>query len=293
MLILLPLVLTFQPESRSATATPIGGGGQIAFTTNRNGYDEIYIMEADGSNHRRITNSQANNYLGPGAWSPDGKRIVFSSERDNRWGEIYTMDVDGTNIHRLTNNRTPDWSPAWSPDGNSIAFTGGSKNAQQIHVMDADGKNVRQLTTNGNNVLPSWSPNGKFIVFTSTRNGRHQIFRIEASGANEIALMSRDCNCGSPVWSRDGKYIVFDANTEGNREIFIIDADGSNQRLVSDLGKIWAMFNPAFSPDSRQIAYQSVSEDGGYEIFVMNVDGSNPRNLTRNKADDYTPAWSP
>ena len=95
------------------------GPSKIAFVSNEDGNQEIYVMDADGSNPTRLTNNpdvdtQPN-------WSPDGAGLVFVSERDGNQ-EIYVMNADGSNPTRLTNNSDVDFLPAWSPDGTSIAF---------------------------------------------------------------------------------------------------------------------------------------------------------------------------
>ena len=164
-------------------------GKQIAFMSDRDGHVnirgrptyEIYVMDADGGNQQNLTNDPNND--GAPSWSPDGKRIVFSSDRDNDRDhniEIYAIDTDGGNQQRLTNNLTEDEYPAWSPDGRRIAFSarraGHFENefgiTYEIYVMDADGGNEERLTENRNNDWhSSWSPDGKRIAFASDRKG--------------------------------------------------------------------------------------------------------------------------
>ncbi len=117
--------------------------------------EDIYLMNADGSNIRRLTRHAAVNYQA--VWSPDGGRIVFDSTRDGNW-EIYVMNADGSHVVRLTRNQRVDARPVWSPDGTKIAFhsRGGSEQSE-IYVMDADGSNVRRLTTNDIfDIHPDW-----------------------------------------------------------------------------------------------------------------------------------------
>ena len=135
---------------------------RIAFMSDRDGNWEIYVMDIDGKNQRKLTNNRHDD--GYPSWLPDGKRIVFTSKRDgNR--EIYVMDADGGNQLNLTNNRwSDDEYPSWSPDGKRIAFVSDRdkkvKNfliTSEIYVMDADGRNQQKLTNNphtdGN---PAW-----------------------------------------------------------------------------------------------------------------------------------------
>ena len=83
---------------------------QIAFVSDRDGNEEIYVMDTDGKNQRNLTNNRSSD--DDPSWSPSGKRIAFSSKRDGN-DEIYVMDTDGQNPRQLTNNPLHDYEPAW------------------------------------------------------------------------------------------------------------------------------------------------------------------------------------
>ena len=134
---------------------------QIAFASQRDGNHEIYVMDADGGNQRNLTNDLHLDW--DPSWSPDGKRIVFVSQRDghfrSRFGitsEIYVIDADGMNEQRLTENPQNDWFPSWSPDGKRIVFSSQRDGhfetkfaiTHEIYVMEADGGNQQRLTEN-------------------------------------------------------------------------------------------------------------------------------------------------
>ncbi|MFY9558375.1 MAG: winged helix-turn-helix domain-containing protein, partial [Blastocatellia bacterium] len=121
-------------------------GSTIAFWSNRDGKNEIYVMDPDGSNVRRLTNNLADDDVP--RWSPDSRKIVFDSERDGN-KEIYVMDADGGNQTRLTRNDAIDSAATWSPDGSKIAFSSNRDNSYpfnfDIYVMNPDGSDVRRI----------------------------------------------------------------------------------------------------------------------------------------------------
>ena len=284
---------------------------QITFVSKRDGNREIYVMDADGGNQQRLTNHPDNDW-NP-SWSPDGKRIVFHSNRDGHvhvihgrpTSEIYVMDTDGGNPQNLTNNPGNDISPSWSPDGKRIAFSSdrdwdkGDHNSE-IYVMDADGRNPQNLTNDLNaDYSPSWYPDGKRIVFSSRRDGHfenefgitEEIYVMDADGGNQQRLTENRKNDWHPSWSPDGKRIAFAADRKGrfeNFEIYVMDADGGNQQRLTE-NRVYD-YSPSWSPDGKRIAFTS-ERDGNSEIYVMDADGGNQRNLTNNRHSDFGPAW--
>ena len=292
---------------------------RIAFASDRNGHVhprlgwptfEIYVMEVDGNNQRRLTNNP--NLDTHPSWSPDGKRIVFTSERDGN-SEIYVMDADGGNQRRLTENPKNDQFPSWSPDGERIAFMSdreGNFLHFDIYVMDADGGNQQNITNNPfDERYPSWSPDGERIAFSSRREGNFEnkfgitdeIYVMDADGKNTRRLTNNRKTDSSPSWSPDGKRVVFSSDRDGNREnyeIYVMDADGANpQRLTNN---DFYDAHPSWSPDGKRIVFSS-DRDGHFigefgitsEIYVMDADGKNTRRLTNNRKRDSFPSWSP
>ena len=221
-----------------------------------------------GGNEQRLTENP-NRDSSP-SWSPDGKRIVFSSDRDGRFNyEIYVIDADGGNLQRLTNTPDEDKSPSWSPDGKRIVFSARRKGhfenkfaiTAEIYVMDADGRNEQRLTENlFSDWDPSWSPDGKRIAFASDRKGgfnNFDIYVMDANGRNEQRLTASPKNDWSPSWSPDSKRIVFSSGRDGNREIYVMNTNGRNlQNLTnnrhSDTHPAWLNLPFSVSPAGKQ-----------------------------------------
>jgi hypothetical protein len=259
---------------------------QIAFVSTRDGNSEIYVMYADGSAVRRLTNNPATDERP--AWSPDGTRIAFQSDRDGNW-EIYVVGVDGTGLRRLTTHAAIDAEPSWSPDGSRIAFHSNRDGNWEIYVVGVDGTGLRRLTTHAaNQRQPSWSPDGSQIAFISSRDGPYQLYVMNADGSGVRRLTIQAAGDAQPRWSPDGRRIVFYSNRDGNLEIYLMNADASGTfRLTNNAAEDQ---QPSWSPDGSRIAFAS-DRDGNMEIYTMNADGSSVQRLTTFSGLDWMPAW--
>jgi pimeloyl-ACP methyl ester carboxylesterase/dipeptidyl aminopeptidase/acylaminoacyl peptidase len=270
-------------------------GQVIAFTSERDGNSEIYVMNADGSNPQRLTDDPA--YDAWPTWSPDGSRIAFMSDRSGN-PDIYVMDADGSNVRQLTSDPANDIWPEWSPDGRRIAFPSRRDGNFELYVINADGTNLQRLTnTPGHEDFPAWSPDGTKIVFSRIEGdeGTYVMAVPDGTAADGDEQQLLDFPVLEPAWSPDGTRIAFGSDQEGFRGLYVMDADGGNLQKLSSTR---AGENcPAWSPDGAWIAFASW-RDGDGEIYVMDADGveqgsRNLQKLTDNRFEEEFPAWRP
>ena len=280
------------------------GGGIIAFTSERDGYEDIFAINTDGSGVRNITNHPISDDTDP-QWSPDGSQIAFASTRSGR-GDIYVMavpdgtDADCSNARRLTHHSRVDADPTWSPDGARIAFVSLRDGNAEIYVVDIDGNNLQRLTQNTYNDFEiDWSPDGTYIAVSSQTGMYGNIYLIDVEAALQDPagharqqLTDTDAHDAFPAWSPDGSRIAFISNREGGRnwEIYVMDADGGNQERLTYTDAIDGP--PSWSPDGTRIVFES-DRDGDFELYVMAADGTDVRPLTDNSVPDRNPDWRP
>jgi TolB protein len=175
-------------------------GGRLAFMTNRDGNMEIYSVNRDGSNLRRVTRHPGNDSTP--TWSPAGNQIAFTSDRSGS-PQIYIVDADGLGQpRRITSESWADratWSPA---PYNEIAYAGRTGPGFDIKIFSLEQGQIRTITDGtGSNESPSWAPNGRHLAFASTRAGRTHIFTIARDG-NDLRQVTRTGNNVQPSWSR-------------------------------------------------------------------------------------------
>lgn len=154
-------------------------GKHIVFCSKRTGHLELHIMDADGSNVRKLT-EVPNCYNGGPFFSPDGKRVIFRSDRKEKERlQLYVINSDGTGEKALTDNdKWIFWAPFWHPDGKHIIYTAAdhtdpmARPNYDLYWMNVESQKMSRLTFSpGQDVLPVFSPDGKQVMWTSSRDG--------------------------------------------------------------------------------------------------------------------------
>ena len=266
--------------------------GELAFVSDRDGNNEIYLMYSDGSAARNLTNHPANDRHP--SWSPDGSRLAFASRRDDDSFDIYVLEVDSLAVTRLTfegeNNR-----PAYSPDGSRIAFVSDRYGDKDIMVMNADGSSQLQLTFDvDDDDQPSWSPDGNSIAYASGPNGQRDVTVIQsADGSAVITLTSNAGDNFHPAWLKDStrSLLAFTSNRSGNEDIYVIDpVTGAGLRQVTTAGSVERQ--PGWSADGELMLFVSDRDNvGERNVYSMAGDGSNLTRLTPDGSNDREPKW--
>ncbi len=287
-------------NASSAGAIVPGPNGRIAFESSRTGNNEIFTMGPDGSTQINITHNPANDVFP--AWSPDGSKITFSSDRAEAGNlDVYVMNADGSGVTRLTNSPGEDRGTSWTSDGQTIVFhSARDRDASHnfdVFKMNADGTNQTKIFTNGSAAYVCGDSTNGIIVFNSNGDplgtnppnppvGNNppqrdfEIFTMDINGGNVFQVTNNQVLDSGPKWSPDCQTIAYNSlDAGGSLDVHRVNADGTNDVNLTNAPGVFDAF-AAWSPDGTRIVFSS-NRDVNFEIYTMNaLDGSNVQRLT-------------
>jgi TolB protein len=257
---------------------------------------EIYVVDYDGANETRITNSRDLN-LNP-SWSHDARGIVYSAYRRGGAPDLFISFIYTGVLQDLTKGRFARNGgaslPVFSPDGRRIVFHATAENgsAPDLFVINTDGTNLRRLTTHPDSeTTPTWSPSGNEIAFTSDRTGRPQIYIMNADGTGAPRrLPIPDGEADRATWApAPFNEIAYYARTGAGYDIKIHElATGQTRQITFGEG---SNESPAYSPSGRHLSFTSTRGSGLSQVYTIGRDGTGLRQVTRT-GNNQTPDWS-
>lgn len=228
----------YKPNSRE---------GSTRFNDNRRLH--IFLVDIGTKEVRQLTSGIY--YEHSLAWSPDGRRIAFISDRDENPRafnyDIFTVAPSDGAVHQLTHTQNAEYGPVWSPDGDSIAYLGTKRpitssettmEDTHVWVMDSDGSNRREVgpVLDARHGFPGWSADGRHLYFTAQQQGSTRLFRIPASGgAAELVAPAADTSGVIRNWSTAaGDTVAFAMSLRsGDAELFTVRAGDRPKQLTN------------------------------------------------------------
>ncbi len=305
---------TFTPTAtRSPTPTPRYPGdmkGRIVFTRKSTPWSddtsEIWVLDLDTGLLAQLTHNNAVDWIP--SWSPDGKRIAFTTKRQGNY-DIWVMNADGSNQKPWITLPAWDEYARWSPDGSRVAFastgeTNGTPNSEIF--VGSSNTNLRRVTRNtGADQWPSWSPDGQQLACSSDRDGNWDVYVFAADGGNDTNWTADTADEVQPAWSPDGQWIAFIRKaqiTPGEAanfgDVWIGKRDRSEFRRLTQDGRAG---DAAWSPDGNYIVFAhswdstgdgDVTLEDASNLWAVPVYGGKPFVLTEGKNQDYAPQWT-
>lgn len=231
----------------------------------------------------------------------DGKRVLFTSERDNGLPQLYSINLDGTDERRLTNLTTFDMAPDSSRAGKwiSFLFLASANSPAQIGLMRADGSGRRDVPRTKDVRWPRISPDGKRIVFTAANEqGESTIFIVNVDGTALKPFPSGLKQSWDPAWSPDGRRLAFSAYPSDFKHldtmvstIYVADVSGGKRRLLANVPGLLQLGR--WSPDGKHLAYQTYTGGPDANIVLIDVSSGKVTTITHHQHPylDEAPSW--
>ncbi len=265
-------------------------GGRIAFTCTRADFNQLCMINRDGSGLTQLTDMQASNYYP--AFTPDGGSLLFSSNRNGLF-DLYLLSFSEKQLFQITKNIGNVVSPDYSPDGRRIVFANRSGDGPtSIWMVNADGLNPHLVYAGPNTIVATaWSPDGDKIAYAMSVGipQEYEIFIMDTDGRNHIRISQGLRGIGGSIdWSPDSKYLLIYAGPFGDKDIFKLEAGTGNYVQLTDGGN---NAGASYSPDGLYIVFNSLRNDDQADLYIMRANGTNQIQLTNHPEPDWGAEW--
>jgi Tol biopolymer transport system component/serine/threonine protein kinase len=278
-------------------------GSRVVYAGKPGGNLDILLRRIGEAESVNLTRQSAADDTQP-AWSPDGRRIAFRSERQG--GGIFVMDADGANVRRVSDI---GYNPAWSPDGSRIVFAeesitrpeDRSGRVSQLWIVDA-ASGEKRLLSKEDGVQPQWSPNGRFIAYWAIDlDGDRDLYTIPVEGGAPARLTRDSYVDWNPVWSPDGAWLYFCSTRGGAMAIWRMpmrensgEARGAAEWIRTAAGYPAHL---SFARDGRRLGYAQLLTTGRVSMVRFDPDRetalSEPKEIFAGAGGAARPALSP
>lgn len=295
-----PTYTPLPPPTNTPLPLPTGvHGGRIIFTCTRGDYNQICMVNKDGSGLLQITHEKVNHYYP--ALSPKGEAIIYASNKSLGTFDLYLLVLSASQEIELTHEIGNVFSPAYSPDGEKILFINKPPDGSTgLWIMDANGQNA-QLIYGGRKqagvnslVSAAWSPDGKQIALAMTVDQayEYEIFILDVGSDEPPRRVTHGLLgiTGSVSWSPNGHALLLSAGPPLDKDIFLYDME---QQIVTRFTAGGNNNSAVYSPDGQWIAFNSLRNNDQADIYIMRADGSDLQQITDNPEPDWQPQWEP
>jgi TolB protein len=296
-----PRLFAHQASDDIMTLTQYKGVARtrIAFSSDRDSEPkrpskELYIVDYDGFNPRRVTVNGSINILP--AWSPDGTSLAYVSYRQGAPLIFLAKIFEGRSVANLTNERDGDqaFAPIFSPDGSRIAYASNRSGNMDVWVSGSDGSQPRRLTTTqAADTAPCWSPTGQELAFTSNRTGTPQLYLMDSEGLNVRRLTTVGSWNDGCAWNPARQYseVAYTARLEaGGFDIAVVDLATRQVRQITQ-GRGSCEY-PSWSPNGRHLVF-SCQRRGVWSISIADREGRSVQTLATGPGNNVYPDWGP
>ncbi|GAB1470206.1 hypothetical protein MASR2M66_10830 [Chloroflexota bacterium] len=298
--IALPTPIIFTPYLANSTPKPTisptprptsTSGGRIVFTCTRAEYNQLCMVNRDGSGLVQLTDMAASNYYP--VFTPDGSSILFASNRNGPF-DFFLLNFDKKDISQVTLNVGNVIAPDYSSDGRFIVFANrAGEGPTAVWVVNADGLNPHLVYTGAEDIVSvSWSPDGEKIAYAMSTGTPQEyvIFTMDANGRNHIKISQGLQGIGGSVdWSPDGQSLLVYAGPFGDKDIFEIDVATGNFTQLTYGGN---NAGGSYSPNGDYIVFNSLRNNDQADLYTMKADGSALRQITNHPEPDWGASWA-